>query len=281
MKKLNKPTYQAEDTFLKCISIVRNPDLKDRLTACKDLIIEAENEFNSKITTGKVHTINKEEFVNGNVTANELEKVYTFRMAKKDKPGRFIYDKIISASSHGICPLCSHRMVATLDHYLPKTEYPRLVTTPINLIPSCSDCNKSKSTSSPTKPEEETLHPYYDNIESDEWLIATVNQTTPPTISYDVKPAVNWPVLLGERVKYHFDSLILNKLYSTQAAVQLTGIFFRIESIYNLSGAEGVRKYLEEEAISRSHADKNSWQTAMYVALSKDDWFCDGGFRMN
>ncbi|MCK5016358.1 MAG: hypothetical protein KAS32_04725, partial [Candidatus Peribacteraceae bacterium] len=225
MKKLDKPKYKARDTFLTCISIVRNRDLKARLNACEDVIVEAETEFDSKVTKGEIYSIRKEEVVNGNVTAKELEKVYTDRMVKKDKPGRHIYDKLISAPTLGICPLCSHRLVETLDHYLPKTDFPRLATTPINLIPSCFDCNKSKSASSPEKPEEETLHPYYDNIEDDEWLVAKVNKSTPPTLTYFVKPANDWSELLGERVKYHFTALSLNKLYSTQAAVQLTSIY--------------------------------------------------------
>lgn len=48
MKKLDKPKYKAKETFLTCISIVKNSDLKTRLTACENLIVEAESEFDSK-----------------------------------------------------------------------------------------------------------------------------------------------------------------------------------------------------------------------------------------
>lgn len=281
MKTVNKPNPSAKNTFNTCISIVKNADLKNRLEACENLIIQAESEFKAKITTGYIYTILSEDTVNGNVTAKELENVYTQRMAKKDVPGRIIYDKIISAPKYGICPLCSHRTVETLDHYLPKSEFPRLATTPINLIPSCFTCNRGKLTSVPSRPEEETLHPYFDNIEVDEWLSARVNKTNPPTVTYFVKPPSNWSDLLKERVKFHFDSFLLNSLYSTQAAVLLRGLNLRLENIYNSLGAIGVKKYLEEESESRYIDDKNSWQTAFYVATSNDEWFCDGGFRVN
>lgn len=280
MKTVDKPSYNAKDTFSLCISIVRDVDLKKRLLACENLIIQAEEEFNSKITTGQIYTISKEHNINGNVTAKELEKVYTQRMAKKDVPGRAIYDKLISAPKFGICPLCSHRLVETLDHYLPKTEFPRLTTTPINLVPSCYTCNKSKLASSPSRPEEETLHPYFDNIENDVWLSATVNRTSPPSLSYFVDPPPEWSNLLKERVNYHFSSLSLNKLYSTQAAVLLRNLYNRLESIHSHLGTEGVRKYLREEAESRFIIDKNSWQTVFYETLSTDDWFCDGGYKI-
>ena len=280
MKTVKKPNISARDTFQTCISIVKNPDLKARLNACENLITGAETEFDTKIRTKNIHTIKKEDVVNGNVTAKELVNVYTQRMAKKDVPGRIIYDKLISAPKFGICPLCSHRLVETLDHYLPKAEFPRLATTPINLIPSCYTCNKAKLDNSPNNPEEANLHPYYDNIEDDEWLYARVNQTNPPSISYFVNPPANWTNLLKDRVKYHFKSLSINKLYSTQAAVLIRGLSHRLDSIYVKLGADGVKEYLIEEAKSRYVEDKNSWQTVFYLTVSKNDWFCDGGFKV-
>jgi hypothetical protein len=281
MKTVNKPNFRAKDTFSTCISIVRSKDLKNRLVACENLIIQAESEFDTKVTTGNIYTIQTEKIVNGNVTAKELENVYTQRMAKKDVPGRILYDKLISAPKLGICPLCSHRLVETLDHYLPKSEFPRLATTPINLIPSCYTCNKTKLTNSPSRSEEETLHPYYDNIEDDEWLSAIVNKTNPPTITFYVNPSANWSDLLKARVKYHFTSFALNKLYTIQAAVLIRGLNQRLESIYKSKGREGVKIYLSEEAVSRYADDKNSWQTAFYRAVTNDEWFCDEGFKIN
>lgn len=280
MKTVDKPNFSAKDSFNTCISIVKNADLKNRLEACENLINQAEIEFDTKITTGNIFTILSEQSVNGNVTAKELENVYTLRMAKKDVPGRIIYDKIFSAPKYGICPLCSHRTVETLDHYLPKSRFPRLATTPINLIPSCFTCNRGKLTSVPIRPEEETLHPYFDNIEEDDWLSAKVNMTNPPTVTYFVKPPDNWSDLLKERVKFHFDSFSLNSLYSKQAAVLIRGLNHRLVNIYNSLGAAGVKKYLAEESESRYVDDKNSWQTAFYVATSNDMWFCNGGFEL-
>jgi hypothetical protein len=280
MKVITKPKITAKDAFSTCISKVRDATLKAKLTACEDLISQAETEFESKITKGNIHTISKEQIVNGNVTAKELEKVYTDRMVGKDVPGRTIYNKLISAPKNNICPLCSHGQVSTLDHYLPKSDFPRLAVAPINLIPSCFDCNKYKLTTSPSKPEEETLHPYYDNIEDVQWLHAQVNHTAPPTVSFFVKPPDSWSDLLKARVQEHFRCFSLAELYMTQAAVCISDLNQRLQSIYKLSGAIGVSKYLNEEAISRYACDKNSWRTAFYFAVADDDWFCDGGFRI-
>ena len=282
MKKLNKPTFNVEDVFTTCVNdIVRDVALKSRLLACEKLIIEAAKEFDRKVLPAQLHTITRESVVNRNVTAKELEGIYKSRMLKKSSLGRAIYDKLISAPANDICPLCSQREVKTLDHHLPKANYPRLSVTPINLVPSCSDCNKSKLTSYPNTAEEETLHPYYDDIDNEIWLVAEVIKTTPPSIKFSVHTSDNWTELLGKRVKYHFDVLLLNKLYGAQAAVELGNLNFQLCALHEKSGAIAVKKYLLGEAKSRLHANRNSWQTAMFNAISQDEWFCDGGFKLS
>lgn len=279
MRKLNKPTDYAGDVFIDCIETVRNPNLKARLIATKNLVIDAATEFEEKVTTGKMYTVVRESLINGNVTAKELETLYD-RMVRKGTLGRKIYDKLIIASSLGICPLCSHREVTQIDHYLPKSKYPRLSVVPINLIPSCSDCNKSKLNNYPQKADEETLHPYFDDVEDDRWLNANIIHTIPPTIEFEVISPENWSQLLHERVKYHFSSLSLNKLYSIQAAVELVQINHSLKNIYATAGMLGVKNYLVQGRESRSHANINSWQTAMYNAMAEDSWFCNGGFNI-
>lgn len=280
MRKLEKPNDNARDVFLECIRIVRRADLKARLTATQSLIIDASTELENKVSTGQVYTIIQESIVNGNVTAKELEEVYKNRMVKKDTPGRVYYDKLIVSAPNGICPLCSHREVTTLDHYLPKTKYPRLAVAPVNLIPSCTDCNKSKLISFPTSASEETLHPYFDNIENDLWLKAVITHSTPPTFHFQVNPPNNWPQLLSDRVQFHFTTLSLNKLYSTHAAVELAQINKHLENLLTTSGNNAVKNYLLEGANTRAHENINSWQAAIYTAMATDNWFCNGGFRL-
>lgn len=279
MRRLPTPTDNSGDVFIDCLEIVRNANLKVRLTATKDLVIAAAEELEEKVTTGQLHTVIRETLVNGNVTSAELQGVYE-RMVRKGTLGRKVYDKLIIASPLGICPLCSHREVTQIDHYLPKAEYPRLSVVPINLVPSCSDCNKSKLMGFPKTAEEETLHPYFDNIENDLWLTATVIHSTPPIIQFQVTNHHAWEQLLYQRVRFHFNTLSLAKLYSTQAAVELVQINLSLLNLHTSSGAAGVRQFILESAESRSHANINSWQASMYHAMAADNWFCDGGFRL-
>jgi hypothetical protein len=78
------------------------------------------------------------------VTTEEMSRLYKGHFSRMKSPSRHMYDAIMTSSWKGFCPLCSHRQVTTLDHYLPKSLYPIFAVTPLNLIPSCSDCNKAK-----------------------------------------------------------------------------------------------------------------------------------------
>ncbi|WP_426484623.1 HNH endonuclease [Flavobacterium sp. 2] len=279
MRKIDKPTITAAEVFPICVSTVGNAAFRGRLTACQTLINNAENEFENKITKGLVHTILTETLVNGNVTNEDLKKLYTGQMVAKPQ-GRAYYDKLIMSAPQGICPLCSHGEATTLDHYLPKTKFPRLSVVPINLVPSCKDCNTGKLADCPTGPTDETLHPYFDNIENEKWLIAEVNKTDPLSLKFGVSAHPRWSALLSARVVSHLHCFDLKKLYASQAARRLSGMKYNLERIFSTpAGTAGVKKYLADEADSYEHVNLNSWESAMYRALAEDDWFCSGGFR--
>lgn len=280
MHKLNKPTDDAGALFRICISKVRNEDLKRRLESCASIIIEASKDFAIKANDAKLHLIPSVKSFNGLITKEEMINVYNLRMAKKDSPGRSFYDKLMALPVHGKCPLCGHRTVSTLDHYLPKAHYPVFSVIPLNLIPACKDCNTAKIDCIPTHAEQQTIHPYYDDIDSEMWLNAKLIKSSPPIMDFFVSKPKKWSDLLGKRVENHFKTLGLSSLYASNSAVELLNINFSLENLYREVGKFAVKEYLLDSAESRRKVDLNSWQTAMYRTISESNWFCDGGFRL-
>lgn len=281
MRKLDKPTDDAGVVYNSCVSVVQNIALRKRLSSCSKNVVEAAQEFEERIETNELYLIDPLRTLGGigSPTINELIDVYTLRMAKKNMPGKLLYNKLLSLPAHGRCPICAHRIVSNLDHYLPKTKYPLLSVAPINLIPSCLDCNKIKIANSPKSSEEETIHPYFDNIEDEMWLFARVNESMPASLSFEVKKPDNWSELLISRVQYHFVTFELNKLYISNSSSELVNIKFSLTKLYTLGGAVAVKNHLLEMAESYRNAHVNSWQTAMYLALVKSEWFCESGCR--
>lgn len=277
MFKLHKPAYSALDTFDLSISKVRSLDLKKRLVAATDTIVAASTFYDAAGPLQNLHLVARTASVDA-VTKDEMESVYTQRMAGLKGPGRPIYNDILASAPNGRCPLCGHRNVMTLDHHLPKAHYPALAVAPLNLVPSCTDCNKTKLAGFPATQQDVGIHPYYDDIDTETWLVASVVPTSPSALLFDVQDVAPWNPILMQRVRNHFQTLALASLYASQSAEELLNIRYSLCQTYDAGGLDAVREELAAKATSCRKARRNGWRTAAYSAWASDDWFCGGGF---
>ena len=281
MLSLDPPEYLARNVFLNCIRKVRAPGLRRRLEAIADDVESSSEVYHDAARRQSLHEIEREALVGGQVSTKEMGRVYSNRMAKKGAPGRYVYEAILNSAPHDRCPLCAHRMVTTLDHHLPKTHYPVFAVSPLNLVPACSDCNKAKLASYPEHAEEVPLHPYFDHIDGDHWLVANVVQTAPAATKYYIQTPARWNPVLTERLRRHFDELDLAILYGAEAAEELVNIRSQLVQLYDLGGRDLVQSELGDRAASCEAARRNGWRTACYRAWADSDWFCGGGFEMD
>lgn len=276
MWPLSKPIDGAGDTFSICLDRIRDPALKTRLLGAKNAVVLAEELYNEKASINQLHTIASSTTV-GAATKAEMVAIYDFRMAAKRSPGRHVYDRL-KVVPHDRCPYCAHRDVSTLDHFLDKAVHPALAVTPINLVPSCIECNKAKSGKLPTNASDALFHPYYDNFGNFIWLVGEVIQTSPAALVFSVAPVPEWSAEILARATHHFSTFGLGQLYSIQAARELSLIRRNLAVQHAAGGPDQVRAELLRQYRSRAAASPNSWQAAAYNALALSDWFCDGGF---
>lgn len=279
MIKLDAPVLLPGDVFATCISRIRDPNLKLKMGSIEHLVVAASADFDRLAAQTRLHQFARQAVIGGVISTAEMEAVYTQRMAKKAAPGRDAYDELFNSAPNGKCPLCGHRTVSTLDHHLPKAHYPVLAVVPLNLVPACGDCNKAKLAALPTSANHETLHPYYDNIEGDRWLVAEVVVGTPAALRFRVQPPANWSAVLADRVALHFRTLGLGTLYSAEGADELLNIRGQLETIHAAGGAALVKTELRERSASCRRARLNGWRTAAFEAFADSAWFCDVGFR--
>ncbi|MHC3472401.1 HNH endonuclease [Streptomyces sp. 7R007] len=279
MRLLQMPGHTARDAYRVCISRIRDDDLQKRLAGLEDNVVNAATSFDTAVRAASLHSLNPAAFApRDEHDHKELPEVYKKRMAQSGAPGRPIYDELRTAPSR--CPLCDHREVTTLDHHLPKSKFSLLSVAPINLVPACSDCNKAKRDSAPRCAEEQTLHPYYDDIGNDRWLSAEVIEQEPAVLRFFVQPPLGWTDLLAARVRYHFDVFGLAALYGAQAATILAGIKGAIRRQFAMGGSDEVRFYLQDLATSWEQGEDlgpNHWASVTYRTLAESDWFCSVG----
>lgn len=284
MRYLSSPTdengnpYDAGEVFDDCISIVRNRDLKTRLSKIKNIVKTESLDYSRKAEGKKLYQKSVHDVV-GRVTCNEMVKVYTGRMVPKGSKGRAVYDRILSAPPHRRCPFCGIGTVNTLDHYLPKTAFPIFSVTPNNLVPACEWCQGEKAEYYPTAEDNQIFHPYFDDFDNQIWLVAEVVVGVPAAFRYEIVVPENWPDSFRGRAETHLRELNLRELYSSNAGSRLSEIRHRLLNLHQKGGVIAVREHINEELISAETEHNNSWLTAMYRAAHASDWFCNGGFQ--
>ena len=149
----------------------------------------------------------------------------------------------------------------------------------MNLVAACQDCNKAKLNKIPATSSEETLHPYFDNIDNERWLMAEVLNTVPAALRFFVQGPTTWSPILASRVQYQFKMLRHWRFYPLYAASELASIRSGLVKLLATGGQAAVRNQLTERAESCKADHLNSWRTATYEALGASDWFCSGGLQ--
>lgn len=252
--------------------------LRGNLLAVVDIVEDADARYRIDGARGSLHRFPQATTVGPGVTSAEMGWVYRERLVRKRTPRRKMYDKILMSAPLGVCPLCSQRTVSTLDHYLPVSSYAAVALSPANLVPACLDCNKEKHDRVPSDAQDATLHPYFDDYSAETWLYATVNESSPASLTFFVSVPAAWDGAARARLTNHFTVFKIASLYASQSGVELVNIRQSLSMLHDVGGSSGVSYHLGREADSRRASQKNSWQTAMYTSLAQSQWFCDGGF---
>lgn len=122
------------------------------------------------------------------------------------------------------CPICDCSFAysqVTLDHILPKSKFPFFSITPINLVPTCYNCNMRKNDGIPSK----VLNPYFHSFSPFDYLtiIIKVNVEKPFESNIDIN-FIDLNVVPLEQVMYIRENIDLYKL--RQKYLDLTNIAF-------------------------------------------------------
>ena len=277
MKSIRKPNRAARAVFEECVNALSIAGVRDRLKPLATAVESAEATYLAMAATTTLYGISGGATFKGDRTA-DMVSLYKNVLSRKTSKVRHIYDEIKASAKGGICPLCEHNVVKTLDHYLEKQKFPIYAVAPINLVPACTDCNKVRSQREPLSASDQTLHPYFDSTSDYSWLHAEVLPIDPVAIQFTALRPPGWDILKQDRLQSHFRVLGLAELYTVLAAGELAQIRAALINLSNVAGRSGLEAHLAEQAKSRQTVSLNSWQTALYVALSESVWFCGGGY---
>jgi hypothetical protein len=182
------------------------------------------------------------------------------------------------------CPFCGIGESSTLDHYLPKEQYPEFSIFPKNLVPSCAVCNTRKRDHILDEGTNVRmfLHPCYDSIPNTEFLtVRTRIEADALILSYRLFRPAGMPPKTFQHLQSHFTQLDLADRYRRMGLEHLGGQYPALRRAYG-SGEDAERvaaKLIEVAGDFEEVSGPNYWLAKLYRALGNDDAFCDGGFE--
>lgn len=279
MRKISSPKYtylETVDTLER--SIERNTgNLKKNLDASKLLLHQSGSEYEDNGKKSTLHAIqphykNNEEIILGELTVNNFKRLYEYYLREK-KTGRVIYDHILNSSL--TCPFCSGiGRSRNLDHFLPQKFFPQFSVLPLNLVPSCRDCNMGEKGENYSSLEEEQLiHPYLDKdiFFTDKWVHCKLDITPDNrlnSVSFYAQPPESWSQIDIKRAQKHFTDFDIADQYATQASTRLNEVLSSVRSWQDRF--PGITSEIVVDTTFSSTSEElveNSWQKATYQAL--------------
>ena len=214
MRKIESPDFTIKD-------ILKN--LKDEADGCivKTIEKDKEKEFNKVVdslsTYEKIY-FDSYDTLSSLPTIDENDPNYYLVDIKNYYPkyhvGKSLYEYRVRMenSVEKRCPICDCSFgysQVTLDHILPKSKFPIYSITPINLVPTCYNCNMRKNDIVPSK----VLHPYFHGFSTFDYLSVNINVNEDEPFTSRIN--IDFADLNGsnqEEIKHIQDNIDLYKL---------------------------------------------------------------------
>jgi hypothetical protein len=275
MRSIPLLAVQAADVFDE-ISAAKHQPRRGRMQAARGRILAAYQAYQDAVP--EVGGLNKAALTDPQKEA--MRHAFTVETA----PMTTLRGNLLKRVSVARCPFCGISESSTLDHYLPKEEYPEFSIFPENLVPSCAVCNtrkRDKILDGGTNVRM-FVHPCYDVIPDTVLLAVRARMEADALIlSYRLTRPEGMTLQTFQHLQSHFNELDLADRYRRMGLEHLGGQYPALRRAYGPGeNAERVAEKLTQEADDFEEVSgPNYWLARLYRALASNDDFCDGGFE--
>lgn len=292
MKRLAQPSISFNDMLSKCSEGIEQINIRTNFISTFPAFYTKEMMYETLSLAGNLYTYPKitpsidTTQVVGNLTKRKLINLYENNLRNKEKPARHYYDTLLVSSGER-CPFCGDiGHTKNLDHFLPKAHFPEFSVMPLNLVPSCRDCNMGeKGQLFGTMEDNQAIHPYIDKdiFYNEQWVFAEYINEDDGAIRYHIDCPEAWRKEDKNRAENHFNSLDLSNRYGLEAGKHLSEVIDQkrafIESM--LMYAPQLEEYQIKAAFIHSSLQPiiespkfpNHWKKVMYECLANSAEF--------
>lgn len=292
MKKLDPPSISFNQMLNKCAEGMEQVNVRTNFISVFPTFYAKEQQYQALSLAGNLYTYPKTNPLTGttevvdHLTKTKLINLYENNLRNKDKPARNYYDALLVSSGER-CPFCGDiGHTKNLDHFLPKAHFPEFSVMPLNLVPSCRDCNMGeKGQDYATVEDDQALHPYADKdiFYQEQWVYAEYIDEDDGALRYYVECPDGWSQEEKNRAENHFNNLDLSNRYRLEAGKHLSEIIDQkrafeasiIRLAPNVSAQAIKDEFINSNLmpIVNSNQFPNHWKKVMYQCLANSALF--------
>jgi 5-methylcytosine-specific restriction endonuclease McrA len=174
-----------------------------------------------------------------------------------------------------MCPSCGEEGTPnTLDHYLPKRQFPHFSITPANLTPMCDICQGIKGVQTLDDDGHRIyLHPYFDDFLAAQVLRLVIGTPYCAPEDFVIEPDLDLPDDIIALVQRHIDGLELQRRYGAFFRDQYMRLL-RLAQICRSKGTD-IREDIPKFKKLHEMHHANVWPHLFYAAVSEDQELLD------
>ncbi len=252
--------YTFDDVYKLCVSGKRKRELTKDEVAINSYLRACHRSFQIHAAYG-IYYLYKDESVSKGIDKKDLINLYEDKLVGKKRAGRYFYELLLNRTYENKCQICFHGDAETLDHYLPKELYPSLSISHYNLYPACYICNGKKSQWDPLAPEQQLIHPFFDNFYQGTWLHAEFEERNKRIVFMPNALRFHQGTCEFERLRLHLEKHEIIKTYEELAMRKIQDIV-RASIRYKLS----LRKVISSEIdILNDNFNKQKESNSLYT----------------
>ena len=200
-------------------------NLKKEIKAIEDILKNQFKRYNEKFAEDKLEDLMALDL--DGATKEKLKSLYDYDAYMFR---RLMEELTVDSNNRPniLCPNCTVNTINSFDHYLPQSEFAEYADDPINLIPSCTECNGHKSSVWRKDGKRLFLNLYIDDIPDIQYLFVTLTiaeDERSVDAKFEVRNSENKiAAAIYDKIDYHYNKLELCKRFRKHREDVLSGL---------------------------------------------------------
>jgi len=173
------------------------------------------------------------------------------------------------------CQYCTVGEVNSFDHYLPQSVFAEFIVHPLNLTPSCTNCNSQKSLNWQKDEKREYLNLYLDILPQSQYLfisIEIINKDIKTTYFLENRYSIDPEIF--ELIRKHYTNLDLFTRFKDNSDKIISELAIQIDAYSTILSLQSIKDTVIEECnVLKIRFGSNYWPIILKLELVNNETF--------